>query len=114
VWQLAKEIEKAGATLTTLALAGTKARIPTIATSVPRAPFPKSLRRLKSEVQHSADYHATASTSEGLKNSWLNPTTPTMVFPWRAFPADAELGTKPPKIALRNQHLHRPANQGLS
>ena len=50
VVQLAKEIEKAGATLINTGIGWHEARIPTIATSVPRGAFSKVTARLKSEV----------------------------------------------------------------
>jgi 2,4-dienoyl-CoA reductase (NADPH2) len=50
VVQLAKEIEKAGATMINTGIGWHEARIPTIATSVPRGAFSKVTARLKSEV----------------------------------------------------------------
>lgn len=47
---LAKEIEKAGATLINTGIGWHEARVPTIATSVPRAAFTWITERLKSEV----------------------------------------------------------------
>lgn len=50
VVQLAKEIEKAGATIINTGIGWHEARVPTIATSVPRGAFTKVTARLKSEV----------------------------------------------------------------
>jgi 2,4-dienoyl-CoA reductase (NADPH2) len=50
VVQLAKEIERAGATLINTGIGWHEARIPTIATMVPRAAFTWVTRRLKGEV----------------------------------------------------------------
>ncbi|MDF0751110.1 NADPH-dependent 2,4-dienoyl-CoA reductase [Marinobacter sp. 71-i] len=50
VVQLAKEIEKAGATIINTGIGWHEARIPTIATSVPRGAFTKVTARLKDEV----------------------------------------------------------------
>ena len=50
VVQLAKEIEKAGATIINTGIGWHEARIPTIATSVPRAAFAWVTQKLKSEV----------------------------------------------------------------
>ena len=50
VVQLAKEIEKAGATIINTGIGWHEARIPTIATSVPRAGFAWVTQKLKSEV----------------------------------------------------------------
>jgi 2,4-dienoyl-CoA reductase (NADPH2) len=47
---LAKEIEKAGATLINTGIGWHEARVPTIATSVPRAAFTWITKRMKSEV----------------------------------------------------------------
>ena len=48
--QLAKEIEKAGATIINTGIGWHEARIPTIATSVPRAAFTWVTKKMKSEV----------------------------------------------------------------
>lgn len=48
---LAKEIEKAGATLINTGIGWHEARVPTIATSVPRAAFTWITKRMKQEVQ---------------------------------------------------------------
>jgi len=48
--RLAKEIEKAGATIINTGIGWHEARVPTIATSVPRAAFSKVTARLKGEV----------------------------------------------------------------
>ncbi|KPP97917.1 NADPH-dependent 2,4-dienoyl-CoA reductase [Marinobacter sp. HL-58] len=50
VVQLAKEIEKAGATIINTGIGWHEARVPTIATSVPRGAFTKVTARLKDEV----------------------------------------------------------------
>ncbi|TBW59569.1 NADPH-dependent 2,4-dienoyl-CoA reductase [Marinobacter halodurans] len=50
VVQLAREIEKAGATIINTGIGWHEARVPTIATSVPRAAFTKVTARLKGEV----------------------------------------------------------------
>ncbi|MCK0106815.1 NADPH-dependent 2,4-dienoyl-CoA reductase [Marinobacter sp. S0848L] len=50
VVHLAKEIEKAGATIINTGIGWHEARVPTIATSVPRAAFSKVTARMKSEV----------------------------------------------------------------
>lgn len=50
VVHLAKEIEKAGATIINTGIGWHEARVPTIATSVPRGAFTKVTARLKSEV----------------------------------------------------------------
>jgi 2,4-dienoyl-CoA reductase (NADPH2) len=50
VVHLAKEIEKAGATIINTGIGWHEARVPTIATSVPRGAFSKVTARLKSEV----------------------------------------------------------------
>lgn len=50
VVQLAKEIEKAGATIINTGIGWHEARIPTIATSVPRAAFSWVTQKLKSEI----------------------------------------------------------------
>ena len=50
VVQLAKKIEKAGATIINTGIGWHEARVPTIATSVPRGAFTKVTRRLKDEV----------------------------------------------------------------
>ncbi|HEY9119893.1 MAG TPA: NADPH-dependent 2,4-dienoyl-CoA reductase [Marinobacter sp.] len=50
VVQLAKEIEKAGATIINTGIGWHEARVPTIATSVPRGAFTKVTARLKAEV----------------------------------------------------------------
>ena len=50
VVMLAREIEKAGATIINTGIGWHEARIPTIATKVPRAAFTKVTARLKSEV----------------------------------------------------------------
>lgn len=50
VVQLAKEIEKAGATIINTGIGWHEARIPTIATSVPRAAFTWVTQKLKSEI----------------------------------------------------------------
>ncbi|MBQ0832423.1 NADPH-dependent 2,4-dienoyl-CoA reductase [Marinobacter sp.] len=50
VVQLAKEIEKAGATIINTGIGWHEARVPTIATSVPRGAFTKVTKRLKDEV----------------------------------------------------------------
>jgi 2,4-dienoyl-CoA reductase (NADPH2) len=50
VVQLAKEIEKAGATIINTGIGWHEARVPTIATSVPRGAFTKVTGRLKDEV----------------------------------------------------------------
>jgi 2,4-dienoyl-CoA reductase (NADPH2) len=50
VVQLAKAIEKAGATIINTGIGWHEARVPTIATSVPRGAFTKVTRRLKDEV----------------------------------------------------------------
>ncbi|HTN33246.1 MAG TPA: NADPH-dependent 2,4-dienoyl-CoA reductase [Marinobacter sp.] len=50
VVQLAKEIEKAGATIINTGIGWHEARVPTIATSVPRGAFSKVTARLKGEV----------------------------------------------------------------
>ncbi|MBE0485443.1 NADPH-dependent 2,4-dienoyl-CoA reductase [Marinobacter sp.] len=50
VVQLAKEIEKAGATIINTGIGWHEARVPTIATSVPRGAFTKVTARLKGEV----------------------------------------------------------------
>lgn len=50
VVQLAKEIEKAGATIINTGIGWHEARIPTIVTSVPRAAFVEVTERLKGEV----------------------------------------------------------------
>ncbi|KAA1171286.1 NADPH-dependent 2,4-dienoyl-CoA reductase [Marinobacter salinexigens] len=50
VVQLAKGIEKAGATIINTGIGWHEARVPTIATSVPRAAFTKVTARLKGEV----------------------------------------------------------------
>ncbi|MDB5227551.1 MAG: 2,4-dienoyl-CoA reductase [Bacteroidota bacterium] len=50
VVQLAKEIEKAGATIINTGIGWHEARIPTIATSVPRAGFAWVTKKLKSEI----------------------------------------------------------------
>jgi 2,4-dienoyl-CoA reductase (NADPH2) len=50
VVQLAKEIEKAGATIINTGIGWHEARVPTIATSVPRGAFSKVTGRLKDEV----------------------------------------------------------------
>lgn len=50
VVQLAKAIEQAGATLINTGIGWHEARVPTIATSVPRGAFTKVTRRLKDEV----------------------------------------------------------------
>ena len=50
VVQLAKEIEKAGATIINTGIGWHEARVPTIVTSVPRGAFTKVTRRLKDEV----------------------------------------------------------------
>ncbi|MCC4269236.1 NADPH-dependent 2,4-dienoyl-CoA reductase [Marinobacter nauticus] len=50
VVHLAKEIEKAGATIINTGIGWHEARVPTIATSVPRAAFTKVTARLKGEV----------------------------------------------------------------
>ena len=50
VVELAKEIEKAGATIINTGIGWHEARIPTIATSVPRAAFADVTAKLKSEV----------------------------------------------------------------
>ncbi len=49
--QLGKEIEKAGATLINTGIGWHEARIPTIATMVPRAAFTAITRRMKSELK---------------------------------------------------------------
>ncbi|WP_150909619.1 NADPH-dependent 2,4-dienoyl-CoA reductase [Marinobacter halotolerans] len=51
VVQLAKEIEKAGATIINTGIGWHEARVPTIATSVPRGAFTGVTRRLKDEVR---------------------------------------------------------------
>lgn len=48
--QLAKEIEKAGATIINTGIGWHESRIPTIATSVPRAAFTWATKKMKSEV----------------------------------------------------------------
>lgn len=48
--QLAKEVEKAGATIINTGIGWHEARIPTIATSVPRAGFSWVTKKLKSEI----------------------------------------------------------------
>ena len=50
VVQLAKEVEKAGATIINTGIGWHEARIPTIATSVPRAAFTWVTQKLKSEI----------------------------------------------------------------
>ncbi|NMT63358.1 NADPH-dependent 2,4-dienoyl-CoA reductase [Marinobacter orientalis] len=50
VVQLAREIEKAGATIINTGIGWHEARVPTIATSVPRGAFTKVTARLKDEV----------------------------------------------------------------
>jgi len=50
VVQLAKAIEKAGATIINTGIGWHEARVPTIATSVPRGAFTKVTRRMKDEV----------------------------------------------------------------
>ncbi|GGE76269.1 2,4-dienoyl-CoA reductase [Streptosporangium jomthongense] len=50
VVQLAREIEKAGATIINTGIGWHEARVPTIATSVPRGAFTKVTARLKGEV----------------------------------------------------------------
>lgn len=50
VVQLAKAVEKAGATIINTGIGWHEARVPTIATSVPRGAFTKVTARLKSEV----------------------------------------------------------------
>ncbi|MBR9870769.1 MAG: NADPH-dependent 2,4-dienoyl-CoA reductase [Gammaproteobacteria bacterium] len=50
VVHLAKEIEKAGATIINTGIGWHEARVPTIATSVPRAAFTKVTARMKKEV----------------------------------------------------------------
>ncbi|MDI9245042.1 NADPH-dependent 2,4-dienoyl-CoA reductase [Marinobacter sp. CHS3-4] len=50
VVQLAKEIEKAGATIINTGIGWHEARVPTIATSVPRGAFTKVTKRLKDHV----------------------------------------------------------------
>ena len=50
VVQLAKEIEKAGATIINTGIGWHEARIPTIATSVPRAAFTWVTKKMKEEV----------------------------------------------------------------
>ncbi|MDL0430346.1 NADPH-dependent 2,4-dienoyl-CoA reductase [Marinobacter sp. TBZ242] len=50
VVQLAKQIEKAGATIINTGIGWHEARVPTIATSVPRGAFTKVTARLKDEV----------------------------------------------------------------
>ncbi|PXX90428.1 NADPH-dependent 2,4-dienoyl-CoA reductase [Marinobacter vulgaris] len=50
VVQLAKEIEKAGATIINTGIGWHEARVPTIATSVPRGAFTKVTARLRDEV----------------------------------------------------------------
>lgn len=51
VVQLAKAIEKAGATIINTGIGWHEARVPTIATMVPRGAFTKITRKLKSEVK---------------------------------------------------------------
>lgn len=50
VVQLAREIEKAGATIINTGIGWHEARVPTIATSVPRGAFSKVTKRLKDEI----------------------------------------------------------------
>merc|ERR1711965_311546 len=50
VVQLAQEVEKAGATIINTGIGWHEARVPTIATSVPRGAFTKVTARLKGEV----------------------------------------------------------------
>ena len=50
VVELAKEIEKAGATIINTGIGWHEARVPTIATSVPRGAFVEITKRMKSEV----------------------------------------------------------------
>ena len=51
VVQLGKEIEKAGATIINTGIGWHESRIPTIATSVPRAAFTWVTKKMKSEIQ---------------------------------------------------------------
>ena len=53
---LAQAIEAAGATIINTGIGWHEARIPTIATMVPRAAFAWVTRRLKGEVNDSADH----------------------------------------------------------
>ena len=51
VVQLAKEIEKAGATIINTGIGWHESRIPTIATSVPRAAFTWVTKKMKAEIK---------------------------------------------------------------
>ncbi len=59
---LAKKIEEAGASIINTGIGWHEARIPTIATSVPRAGFSWVTKKLKGEVRHGAAAAATILT----------------------------------------------------
>ncbi|WP_371195998.1 FAD-dependent oxidoreductase [Glaciecola sp. SC05] len=95
---LAKEIEKAGATLINTGIGWHEARVPTIATSVPRAAFTWITQRMKSEVSIPLITTNRINTPE-IAESVLEQGHADMVSMARPFLADADFVAK----AMRNQ-----------
>ena len=93
VVQLAKEIEKAGATLINTGIGWHEARVPTIATSVPRGAFTKVTARLKNEVSIPLITTNRINTPE-VAEKILAEGDADMVSMARPFLADAELVQK--------------------
>lgn len=90
---LAKEIEKAGATLINTGIGWHEARVPTIATSVPRAAFTWITQRMKSEVSVPLITTNRINTPE-VAESVLQQGHADMVSMARPFLADAEFVVK--------------------
>ena len=95
---LAKQIEKAGATLINTGIGWHEARVPTIATSVPRAAFTWITKRMKSEVNIPLITTNRINTPE-IAESVLAQGHADMVSMARPFLADADFVAK----AMRNE-----------
>ena len=95
---LAKEIEKAGATLINTGIGWHEARVPTIVTSVPRAAFTWITKRMKSEVSIPLIATNRINTPE-IAESVLAQGHADMVSMARPFLADADFVAK----AMRNE-----------
>jgi hypothetical protein len=112
VVQLAKGIEAAGATIINTGIGWHEARIPTIATSVPRAAFAWVTQKLKGGVD-SADHHQPHQHPGNRRGTAGRRLLPTWCR-WRArsWPT-RNSSTRPNRPRRRNQHLHR-LQPGLS
>ena len=105
---LAQAVEAAGATIINTGIGWHEARVPTIATMVPRAAFAWVTRRLKGEVRDPADRHQPHQRSRRSPRRCSRAATPTWCrwrgrsWPIADFVDKARAGPR-----RRDQHLHR-------